>query len=212
MAKSISWYWTRTEAIYYGKTSTTRSRTRPLSEMDTREPAGSTVPCDPDKLFSITLVRKRHPIRKKDGKDYKVLHWSGRPFMYEELARFQNLRQNRFWSGKPTECAEMIGDAVPAVPFSAFLKAVAKTLHETDDGNGSVSRSRYDKPFALVPSKKLPLSETSNAQKGTSVSTESRPSSDVSRKRSAPTTHRDALPTKKRATGLSSWIGSQSRY
>lgn len=197
MAKSNSWHWTRTEAIYHGKISTRRSET------DIRKPAGLTVLCDPDELFSLTLVRKRHPIRKKDGKDYKVLHWSDRPFMYQELARFQNLRQNRFWSGRPTECAEWIGDAVPPGPFSAVLKTVEKTPHEKDDGNESRSRSPYDEPFALVPS---------NLQKDTSVSAESRPTSNVSRKRSAPTSHRDALPTKKRATGLSLWIASQRRY
>lgn len=172
-----------------------------ISDLDIRKPAGLTVLCRPNELFALTLVRKRHPIQKKDGKECNVLHWSGRPFMYEELARFQNLRQDRLWIGKPTECAEMIGDAVPAVPFSAVLKAVAKTLKETDDGTGTISRSRFDELFAFTPFKRSSPSEQGpgklSSGKGISVSTESRPSSNVSKKRSAPTNPDGDLPMKK---------------
>lgn len=172
------------------------------SEIDMKNPGGRTVLCDPNKLLALTLVRKRHPIQKRDGEEYKVLHWSGRPFLYQELARFQNLRQDRLWTGKPAECAEMIGDAVPPLPFSAVLKAVAKTLHETDDGNGPVSRSHYDEPYAFMPSQGPRPSAHGPG------STESGPAN-VSRKRTAPTTPGDDSPVKKRSTGPSSWIASR---
>ncbi|KAE9988556.1 hypothetical protein EG328_009689 [Venturia inaequalis] len=182
------------------------------SEIDMKNPGGRTVLCDSNKLLALTVVRKRHPIQKRDGEEYKVLHWSGRPFLYQELARFQNLRQDRLWTGKPAECAEMIGDAVPPLPYSAVLKAVAKTLHETDDGNGPVSRSHYDEPYAFMPSQGPRPSahgpEKSNLQENTSGSTESRPAN-VSRKRTAPTTPGDDSPVKKRSTGPSSWIASR---
>lgn len=132
-----------------------------------------------------------------------MLHWSGRRFMYEELARFQNLRQDRLWTGKPTESAEMVGDAVPAVPFSAILKAVATTLKETDDGTGTISRSRSDDPFAFVPPTKpsVFLQHRHVSAISDSAPPASAPRSNVSKKRSA-LSHSNEGPQKKRNIGI----------
>jgi hypothetical protein len=128
------------------------------SVADHQKPSGRTVVCDPNKPFPVTLVRKRHPVRKIGGENYKILHWDNRYFTVEELAQLQQFSNERTWEGSEAQIAGMIGDAVQPKPFSHIFMEVRKTLEDTDRGDGTISRSEFDKPVALRPKDLSPFS------------------------------------------------------